>query len=248
MKHVVITGAADGIGKALAYRFVQAGYDVTGVDVDAERAAEVESDLGVRFVIGDLSLGAGVTQVLDGLRKGKKIDVMIHNAGINAVGRFLDVSLKSQERVIEVNLSAPMVLTAGLLEAEQIQSGGSLVFMSSLSHYVSYPGAAVYAASKSGLASYARSLSVALVPRDIHVMTVFPGPTRTAHARRYSPDNAREGSRMAPEELAKRIFAAVQKKKRHLVPGFGKRVFAFLGKWYPRMMEDIMRRIILEKL
>jgi short-subunit dehydrogenase len=138
--------------------------------------------------------------------------VFIHNAGINAVGRFSEVGVEDQERVVAVNLQAPMVLTAELLKAKHVCEGGSLVFVSSLSHYVSFPGASVYAATKSGLASYARSLSVALVPSNVHVMTVFPGPTRTAHARRYSPDNSREEKRMVPEELAERIFRGVEKK------------------------------------
>jgi NAD(P)-dependent dehydrogenase (short-subunit alcohol dehydrogenase family) len=63
MKHVVITGAADGIGRALAHRFAQAGYEVTGVDVDVKRAADVERELDARFVVADLSLDAGVKQV-----------------------------------------------------------------------------------------------------------------------------------------------------------------------------------------
>ena len=212
MKHVVITGAADGIGRALAHRFSQANYDVTGVDVDAKRAAAVERELNARFVVADLSLDAGVQQVVEALVSGPAIDVFIHNAGINAVGRFSEVGVEDQERVVAVNLQAPMVLTAELLTAKHVCEGGSLVFVSSLSHYVSFPGASVYAATKSGLASYARSLSVALVPSNVHVMTVFPGPTRTAHARRYSPDNSREEKRMVPEELAERIFRGVEKK------------------------------------
>lgn len=248
MKHVVITGAADGIGRALARRFAQADYEVTGVDVDAKGAAAVERELNARFVIADLSLDAGVKQVVDALTAGPEIDLLIHNAGINAVGRFCEVNIEDQERVVAVNLQAPMVLTAALLKAEHIRNGGSLVFVSSLSHYVSYPGASVYAATKSGLVSYARSLSVALVAQDIHVMTVFPGPTRTAHARRYSPDNSREEKRMAPEELAERIFLGAEKKRRFLIPGFGNRMVAMIGKWFPGVMEDMMRRVILEKL
>jgi short-subunit dehydrogenase len=89
---------------------------------------------------------------------------------------------------------------------------------------------------------------VALVAQDIHVMTVFPGPTRTAHARRYSPDNSREEKRMAPEALAERIFGGVKKRKRFLVPGFGNRMIAIIGKWFPGVMEDMMRRVILERL
>ena len=98
-----------------------------------------------------------------------------------------------------------MLLTAALLKADRIAKGASIVFISSLAHYTSYPGAATYAATKSGLASYARSLSIALAPQNIHVTTVFPvqraqpmrGVTaRTTHAKKNAchPKNWRTTS------------------------------------------------------
>ena len=247
MKHAVITGAANGIGEAIARRLAGAGYSVTGVDVDARGAANLEWELGARFVVADLSTGAGIARVCERLGSMDAIDVLVHNAGVNAVGRFSCVGLTDQEKVVAVNFQAPMVLTAGLLKTRQIARGGSLVFVSSLSHYLGYPGAATYAATKSGLASYARSLSVALAQWDVHVMTVFPGPTRTAHARRYSPDNSREERRMSPETLAEKILKGISKKKRRVIPGFRNRAAAFLGKWCPRTAEAIMRRAMFEK-
>lgn len=91
-----------------------------------------------------------------------------------------------------------------------------MVFVSSLAHFVSYPGASVYAASKDGLAAYARSLRVA--EPALHVLTVFPGLTRPAHARRYGPDNSREARRMPPEKLAELIYRAVQRRQKVLIP------------------------------
>ena len=241
----VITGAADGIGRALAERFVLAGASVVGVDVDADRAQETEQLLGVSFVMADLCEEEGVARVSQTLCDGPEIDVCIHNAGISAVGRFETIDPEAQARVIALNLTAPMVLTARLLDAGKLSTGGSLVFLSSLSHFTGYPGASVYAATKDGLASYARSLSVALARQDIRVLTVFPGPTRTAHARRYSPDNSREEKRMAPEVLADRIFRAVEKRKRVLIPGFGNRIFAWMGFCFPEVTEALMRKMML---
>lgn len=247
MKHAVITGAANGIGEALARRFVRAGYSVTGVDVDAKGAANLERELGTRFIVADLSTDEGIARVHDLLGAMDPIDVLVHNAGINAVGRFPSVGLANQEKVVAVNFQAPMVLTAMLLNADRIVHGGSLVFVSSLSHYVSYPGAVTYAATKSGLASYARSLSVGLAPCGINVLTVFPGPTRTDHARRYSPDNSREGKRMPPETLAEAIHRGIGKRRRLLVPGFGNRTATVLGILFPRVVERVMRRAMLGK-
>lgn len=248
MKHAVITGAAHGIGKALVHRFAQAGYTITGVDIDAAGAAIVERELDARFVIADLRSEADIARALTKLTQEKPIDVLIHNAGINAVGRFPDISIEAQEYVIAVNLYAPMRLTAALLKADRITKGASIAFISSLSHYTSYPGAATYAATKSGLASYARSLSIALAPQNIHVTTIFPGPTRTAHARRHSPHNTRKEKRMPPEKLAHHIFRGIKKKKHLIIPGATNRMLALLGKYCPPLMAYAMRKVILEKL
>ena len=116
MKHAVITGAANGIGEALTRRFVRAGYSVTGVDIDAEGGANLERETGARFVFADLSCDAGIARAHDQLVSMVPIDVLIHNAGINAVGRFSDVSLEAQKRVTKVNFYAPMAVDGGIAE------------------------------------------------------------------------------------------------------------------------------------
>jgi short-subunit dehydrogenase len=126
--------------------------------------------------------------------------------------------------------------------------GGGIVFLASLSVFTGYPGALGYAASKDGLAAYARSLRAALRKRRINVLTVFPGPTRTAHARRYSPNNANEARRMPPEQLAALIAAAVAARRPRLIPGLPNRIFALLGRTLPRLTEFAMRKTIYDRL
>ena len=182
------------------------------------------------------------------LTGGPPLDVLIHNAGISAVGPFVDSDLAAQQAVLSVNLEAPLVLTAAILQRAHLSAHGTIVFLSSLSHFVSYPGAAVYAASKDGLAAYARSVAVALSPAGIHVLSVFPGPTRTAHARRYSPDNRREARRMAPDLLASQIFNAIRLRRKRLIPGWGARLAAIGAQVAPRIFEALMRRAIFDKI
>jgi hypothetical protein len=253
IKHCVITGAADGIGRALAQRFAAAGYAITGVDVDAVRAAETQAELqgsgaSVDFIIANLQRPADCDAILAQLNGGQAVDVFIHNAGINAVGRFEHTDLARQQTVLDINLRAPMLLTAGLLRQGSLAPGVSLVFVASLSYFTGYPGASVYAAAKDGLAAYARSLSAGLARRNMHVLTVYPGPTRTAHARRYSPDNRREARRMPPERLANLVYQAVLTRRRALIPGVGNRVFATLAHYVPSLAEFVMRKTILERL
>lgn len=253
MKQCTITGAADGIGKALAQRFAAANYTIIGIDIDTARAAEVQASLDqggatASFVQADLANSTDIERVLDQLASAPPSDVFVQNVGISAVGPFAQSDLTRQRAVLDINLRAPLLLTPGLLRRQLIAPGGTLVFIASLSHFVSYPGAAVYAASKDGLSAYARSLALALAPQGINVLTVYPGPTNTAHARRYSPDNRRAQQRMPPERLAEAIYQAVQRRQRLLIPGMGNRLFAALGYALPGLSEWLMRKMILEKI
>jgi short-subunit dehydrogenase len=98
------------------------------------------------------------------------------------------------------------------------------------------------------LASYARSLALALAPAGIHVVIVYPGPTRTAHARRYSPDNRREARRMPPEQVAAAVMTAITRRRRVVIPGAANRALAQLGRWFPGLADRSMKRAIYDLL
>ncbi len=252
-QHAVVTGAAEGIGRALVEVFSIHQYTVTGIDVNAARAEQTRRELSAHglsmtLLHADLSEAGDLARLTAELIAGPPINVLVNNAGINCVGAFAQSDLTRQQMVLAVNLRAPLHLTTALLRADKIARGGTLVFVSSLSHYVSYPGAAVYAASKDALASFARSMTVALAPQQIHVLVVYPGPTRTEHARRYSPDNRREGRRMAPEVLATLIYRAIENRKRRLIPGMGNHLMALLGQWLPAPVEWVMKKTLFAKL
>ncbi|OUC07526.1 hypothetical protein RY27_14395, partial [Litorilinea aerophila] len=122
VRHCVITGAADGIGRALAHRFGRAGYRVTGIDVDRERAMYAQAELinaGVdaRFALADLADPRDVEQLLETLAGRPPIDALIHNAGINAAAPFVTSPLTSMAPVLAVHLAAPPPLTTGRLRS-----------------------------------------------------------------------------------------------------------------------------------
>ena len=246
-----ITGAADGIGQALALRYAQAGYAILGIDIDEAHAAITKQLIQVaggqaNFIIGDLSSQVGLQDIQSQLAHFAPFACFIHNAGISAVGHFETIPLAQQLKVLALNLRAPLWLTAVLFRENWLTPDANLIFLSSLSHFASYPGAAVYAASKDGLTNYARSLQAAW--GNGRTLTVFPGPTRTAHARRYSPDNSREDGRMPPETLANAIFRAAQAGKSRLIPGAQNKLMALTGHWVPSLPEFGMKKMILEKL
>ena len=239
--------------RALALQFAADGWAIVGIDIDAERGAGTQAELLARgaqatFLEADLSTIAGVERAAALLDEAGPLDLLVHNAGINAVGRFAKVAWSDQSRVLDLNLRAPLLLTAALLHQGVLAPGAGLIFLSSLSHFTGYPGAAVYSATKDGLFAYARCLDVALAERGGRTLTVFPGPTRTVHARRYSPDNSREGRRMPPETVAAAVARAYRRRRRVVIPGMANQALAALGRLAPRTAEAAMKRAILVPL
>ncbi len=238
----LITGAADGIGRALALHYANQGFQVVGVDIDRERAVRTADEApGERVEFRHVDL---TTSDMAWVQNEAPFDVVVHNAGVSAVGPFAEISAERHQKVIDLNLTAPMLLTRELVAQAKLTAGARIVLISSLSHQMSYPGAAVYAATKDGLELYGRALHGALRPAA-RVTTVFPGPTRTAHAARYSPDNTHEARRMDPAKLAELIVAT---DRRRLIPGAPAKVSAALGVVSPSAGEAIMRKTVYAKL
>lgn len=248
VRRAAVTGGASGIGRALLLALAAPGVELVGIDRDAAAAREVQRELeaaGAKssWLVAELSADAGLERVEAELAP---VDLLVHSAGVNAVGRFGRADIRDQCAVLDVNLRAPLQLTRALLAHDKLRPGGAIVFVASLSHYVGYPGAAVYAASKDGLASYARSLSVALAPAGIRVLAVFPGPTRTPHAREHAPPGRSERGRMPPERVAAATLKALERDQNRLVPGVRNRIFARLGRLFPGMTRRLLRRGILD--
>ena len=246
----LITGAGGGIGRALALRFSQAGFAVVGIDCDEERLQETVRLLeqtGGRAspIVHDLSDTYTTPRLVELLSRYAPFDVVIHNAGINRFGRFPHTNLDEQRRVFDVNLLTPVLLTRELLANGLLAKGCRLGFVSSLSHFVGYPGSAVYAATKSGLASFAASLAAVGPSIGFSATTIFPGPTNTRQARENSPDNAREDRRMEPRALAQKIVRAMMRRQSILVPGLANWIAASLGKRFPGLSDAVMRKALL---
>ena len=254
----LVTGAAAGLGLAIARRLTAAGWHVVAVDRDRDGLDRLRGEAGGRVstVVADLADVAALEDLGGDLAGRGPYQRIVMNAGISATGEFASIPVHRQQTIVAVNLTAPMVLTASLLRNRAVASGCCMIFVSSLSRYVGYPGAAAYAATKEGLAIFARSLRRPLARRRIKVLTVCPGPIDTDHAAQHAPPGAAAAARLSPDIAAGKLLAAA----RHpaiaglllggnvIVPGWSSKTAALAGRIFPSLATRLMRRIIFEKL
>jgi cyclic-di-GMP-binding biofilm dispersal mediator protein len=237
MKKALVTGSASGLGAALAHELTTRGYKVVGVDRNEPTTSAVSQS-----VICDLSSRDDLDAMLPSIIAAGPYELVFMNAGISATGKFESISMQAQLAVLQVNLEAPLVMTNALLKADSLQGG--ICFISSLSHFTGYPGAATYAASKDGLVAYANSLRKA----GIKTTLTFPGPLDTPHAEQHAPQGSSAERRMKPDVAAQKIVDAVIAGKNSVTPGFVAKISSLVGRLFPHSVTKIMRKALYEKL
>ncbi len=247
---VLLTGVVDGLGRSLADNLLKSGHTVTGLDLNKVGLIEMEEEWPEHFVPlpVDLSDLSATLMALELLVSGENYDLVVLNAGVSATGKFAEIPASAYRKMLNVNVEAPMVLASQLMATNKLSIGGTIVFISSLSHASGYPGASTYCASKDAISSYSRSIRRSCALNGVNILTVFPGPIKTAHAERHAPKGASASRRIAPEALAQQILQAVKKRKHVFYPGMPAKIVRITGWIMPGMMTRMMRRIIYEKL
>jgi len=245
----LVTGAAHGLGRAITDELLRQGYEVIAVDRDAEPLNDLamthREACTPRHI--DLGLADSVKLLLTHL-KGQKFDLVILNAGISATGKFEEIPTRAYDRLIAVNLNAPLYLASQLVGGDRMARKSKIVFISSLSHAVGYPGGAVYAATKDAIAAYARCVAKPFRKKRVRVLTVFPGPIDTEHAKKHAPENSDASKRMAPEKLAIMILKAAKRGSKIYYPGGRTYFAAVFGKLFPGLATRLMRRGLYDKM
>lgn len=180
-KVVVITGAAQGIGRATAERFLSEGARVVIADVNEERLKATASEIGSPDTL--LSVATDVSRknqvealVAKAVERFGHIDVMVNNAGICPIVPFLDVTEETYDKVLDVNLKGAFFGTQAAGRQMIAQGrGGVIINMSSVNSGLANPNVAPYAISKGGMNQITGTAAVAFAPHDIRVAGVGPG-------------------------------------------------------------------------
>ncbi len=181
-RHAIVTGAARGIGFAIAERFAAEGAQVTLVDLieDAGRAAAARLP-NASFVAADVSNGKDVRRVVSGaLARGAPIDILVNNAGILHACEFLELEEADFDRVLQVNLKSMFLL--GQAVAKSMVAGGvkgAIVNMSSVNAVLAIANQVPYTISKGAVNQLTRVMAIALAPHGIRVNAIGPGTIAT---------------------------------------------------------------------
>lgn len=178
-KSVVITGAAGGIGRALAVRLAGAGARITVNDVDEAGAVRVADEVGGIAIAADCASVDGISALLAAATEAHgPVDAYFANAGVSGVGD-VDASEETWGLTLEVNLMAH-VRAARILVPDWLERGGGrFVVTASAAGLLSMPGAAPYSASKHAVVAFAEWLSMTYRDRGIVVQVICPQAVRT---------------------------------------------------------------------
>jgi 3-oxoacyl-[acyl-carrier protein] reductase len=175
----IVTGAARGLGRAAAQRLYERGASVAVNVRDIDRAEEVAESLGERAlaVPGDIAaLGKPDDIARKTLERFGRIDILVNNAAMAETTRFPDLTADEWRETLEINLTAPFLLTKAVLPAMQAQQYGRIVNVSSSAgRMVSTLGGAHYTASKTGLLGLTRAAAKELGKFGITVNAICPG-------------------------------------------------------------------------
>jgi short-subunit dehydrogenase len=252
---VLITGAAGGFGRQMTRQFLEAGSRLLLTDIDAAALESLREEFrahGDRILGGvaaDLVDDAGCRKLFDDIEAlGTIPDVLMNNAGIGVGGRFDHVPSDRWERVVQLNLLAPMRICYLFLPQMIERGGGHIVNISSLAGWIGTSGISSYCATKFGLRGFSDSLAADYADNGIKVSTVYPFFSRTPildseqfgyETRREVPDDMVTD----PADVVAEIVKGVKKNRRDIFPDKMSRRIHYLKRFMPWIIPLIDRRM-----
>lgn len=198
MKVAVVTGAARGIGLAVARRFLGEQWSVALLDIDGATLASAEKSLAdpgrVLAIVCDVAEPGQVDVAVERIAtRFGRIDALVNNAGIAVFKPLLETSFEEWARILAVNLSGPFICTQACAPHMLKSGGGSVVNIGSISGLRASTLRVAYGTSKAGLAHLTKQQAAELGNLGIRVNAVAPGPVDTAMAKQVHTPDIRAG-------------------------------------------------------
>lgn len=257
---VVLTGAAGGIGQALAERLIGMDAQLLMLGRNPETLEVLAQRLGPRARTGPLDLvDVASLDAVPGLVEQRlgSIDMLIHCAGQSEFGPFDQLDASRIQSLIGTNLLGPIRLTQVLLPMLLRSSQPRLVLIGSALGWLGYPGHAVYSASKAGLRRFGEALRREYARQGLQVIHVAPRATRT-------PFNGAVQQRLnerlkvhsdSAERVAERVLRAIERNRAETVIGFPEALVCRLNQLAPALLDrtlsghaELMRKLSAERI
>lgn len=255
---VVITGASEGIGLALARRFVGKGHNVVLVARGEERLTDAVDRLrdlarSDRVIVGvalDVARADAFTDLADKLAvNGLHLDVLINNAGIGLGGAFDEHPVKDIDALLALNIAALTRLMHGAIADMRRHGRGHIINMASLGGYVPGPYQAAYYATKAYVLSLSEAVAHELKGSGIRVAVVAPGPVDTDFHEQMGADSARYRLLLpshSPEQVAASVYRGYRLGLRVIVPGIINRAMGLVVRIMPHPIAVPMMSFLLK--
>ena len=244
--HVLITGAANGIGRATALELARENVPVGMIDIDAKNLEKVAEELraaGARFAaaVADVSEREPLSRAIRAIEAAQgPVDVVLACAGFGTLTLVPDLDLDTLRRTFEVNLFGVAECIGAVLPGMLARGRGHIVGVASMAGYRGFPWMISYSASKAGLIAYLEALRPGLAKRGITVTTVCPGFVRTAMS--ANVPYRRKVKMLEPEQAAKHVARAVLRRPRNCVFPLSLRIGLALLRVMPDRLFDWMMR------
>ncbi|MBU2535050.1 MAG: 3-oxoacyl-ACP reductase FabG [Chloroflexi bacterium] len=181
----IVTGAGQGIGRAIALTLVREGATVVVNDIDLEKAEKVAEEIYAQGgqalpVQADVSKAKDVDiLVKKTLDSYKRVDILVNNAGVAKMTRLLELTEAEWDRTMNINIKGQFLCSKAVIAQMIKQKRGKIVNIASLAAHIGAPGLAAYGASKGGVVQLTKALAVELGKYNIMVNAVSPGLTMT---------------------------------------------------------------------
>jgi len=181
----IVTGAGQGIGRAVALTLAREGATVVVNDIDLEKAEKVAEEVSAQGgqalpVQADVSKAKDVDiLVKKALDSYKRVDILVNNAGVAKMTRLLELTEAEWDRTMNINIKGQFLCSKAVIAQMIKQKRGKIVNVASLAAHIGAPGLAAYGASKGGVVQLTKALAVELGKFNIMVNAVSPGLTLT---------------------------------------------------------------------
>jgi len=213
--NVLVTGATGGLGHAIARAFRARGASLTLTGRRTDVLEPLAAELGARSLACDLSDRADVARLA---AAASNVDVLVANAAMPASGLLTELTLEQVDRMLDVNLRAPIALAHAVAPAMVGRGRGHIVFISSIAAKAAAPASSLYSGTKFGVRGFALGLREDLRPHGVGVSTVAPGFIREAGM--YADAGVRLPfvvGTSTPDDVANAVIHAIERNRAEIV-------------------------------